>query len=317
MGGTDNPALTRTPQLPPKRPLGRLGRWWRRDPLPASNAAAEPPADPLLAVGQTLRQRREERGLTLRQLALDTRISTAVLEALERGWRDRLPEATYLRTMVPLIERHLDLPAGSLETVLPDSERLPQDQRRQPLLRRFTPGSIDVFTTWQGTLLYGVLTMGLIYGVNLQQQHLAARGLLALRPIPPLPRQQQAKPAKPEQTLLNVYPDLRPLELAARGQGIGQLRRNRATPASATGLLELQLNKPSQLSLTSDSGVRTSLRNASGSITMPLSGGFSLAITPPPGSGERINWNGEPLPAQQGNPGKFIQTNSIRAKNRN
>ena len=307
MGSTDNPALTRTPQLPPKRPRGRLGRWWRRDPLPAANAAAEPPADPLLAVGRQLRQRREERGLTLRQLALDTRISTAVLEALERGWRDRLPEATYLRTMVPLIERHLDLPAGSLEPVLPDSERLPQDQRRQPLLRRFTPGSIDVFTSWQGTLLYGVLTLGLVYALNLQQQQLALRGLLAVRPIPPLPAQEQAKPPRPEEALLQLYPELRPLEQAARGQGVSQLRRTKPAPTLRSGLLELELSEPRQLNLESASGVRTSLRNASGSLSLPLSGGFRLQVQPPPGPSDRLSWNGAPLQPVKGQPGSFAR----------
>ncbi len=305
MASPDNPALTRTPPLPPKRPRGRLGRWWRRDPVPAPAGGSEPPADPLLAVGRQLRQRREERGLSLRQLALETRISTAVLEALERGWRDRLPEPTYLRTMLPLIERHLDLPAGCLNTVLPDSERHRQAQRREPLLRRFTPGSIDVFTTWQSTLLYGVLTLGLIYGVNLQQQHLASRGLLAVRPIPPLPAQEQAKPPKPEQALVALYPDLRPLDLAARGQGLTQLRRTKPAPTLRSGLLELELSQPSQLSLESASGVRTTLRNASGSLSLPLSGGFQLEVAPPPGPGDQVRWNGVPLPPVNGKPGQF------------
>ena len=206
-----------------------------------------------------------------------------------------------------LIERHLDLPAGCLEPVLPDETPEQQGPRREPLLRRFTPGSIDVFTTWQGTLLYGLLTLGLIYGVNLQQQQLAARGLLALRPIPPLPPQEQTKPARPEQTLLSLYPDLQPLELAAKGQGVAQLRRSRATPPAATGLLELQLSQPSQLNLESASGVRTSLRNASGSLSLPLSGGFSLGITPPPGPADRISWNGEPLAAVKGQPGRYAR----------
>lgn len=305
MGSTDRATLTRSPQLPPTRLRDRLGRWWRRNPLPAANAAAEPPADPLLAAGQTLRQRREEQGLTLRQLALDTRISTAVLEALERGWRDRLPEATYLRTMLPLIERHLDLPSGSLVTVLPDSEGLPQDQRRRPVLRRFTPGSIDVFTTWQGTLLYGVLSLGLVYAVNLQQQQLALRGLLAVRPIPPLPTAEQAKPPRPEQALLTLYPELRPLELAARGQGVSQVRRARPGPPLRSGLLELELAQPSQLNLESTSGVRTSLRNASGSLSLPLNGGFRLRVQPPPGPSDQVNWNGEPLQAVKGQAGVF------------
>jgi hypothetical protein len=228
-----------------------------------------------------------------------------VLEALERGWRDRLPEATYLRTMLPLIERHLELPPGSLESVLPDNDRLPQGQRREPLLRRFTPGSIDVFTTWQGTLLYGLLTLGLIYGVNLQQQQLAARGLLAVRPIPPLPAREQAKPPRPERVLLDLYPDLRPLELAARGQGLDQLRRSPTAQPLRSGVLELQLAQPSQLSLDSASGVRTSLRSASGSLSLPLTGGFQLEIEPPPSPGDRVNWNGTALQPIQGKPGRF------------
>ena len=39
-----------------------------------------------------MKQRREAGGLTLRELALETRITTPVIEALERGWSDRLPE---------------------------------------------------------------------------------------------------------------------------------------------------------------------------------------------------------------------------------
>ena len=261
----------------------------------------------MLAAGQRLRLRREERGLSLRDLALQTRISAAVLEALERGWRDRLPEATYLRTMVPLIERHLELPPGSLETALPSSEqhRRFQGQKREPLLRRFTPGSIDVFTTWQGTLLYGLLTLGLIYAVNLQQQQLAARGLLALRPISPLPAADQAKPPRPDQALLQLYPELRPLELAARGQGVGQLRRAKPSQIPAAGVLELQLSQPSQLTLESASGVRTNLRNSSGSISLPLNGSFRLSLNPPPSAGDLVRWNGSPLQPVKGQPGQF------------
>lgn len=237
----------------------------------------------MLAAGQRLRLRREERGLSLRDLALQTRISAAVLEAIERGWRDRLPEATYLRTMVPLIERHLELPPGSLETVLPSGEQHRfQGQRREPLLRRFTPGSIDVFTTWQGTLLYGVLTLGLIYAMNLQQQQLAARGIVALRPIPLLPASEQAKPPRPAQALLQLYPELRPLELAAKGQAPASSR------AAAAGLLELQLTQPSRISL-----------------NLPLSGSFRLSLNPAPSAGDLVNWNGSPLQPVKGQPGQF------------
>ena len=72
----------------PRRLLG----WIRR---PRAESAAGGPSgveqDPLLLAGRRLREQREARGLNLRELAQETRISTPVLEALERGWRDRLP----------------------------------------------------------------------------------------------------------------------------------------------------------------------------------------------------------------------------------
>ena len=224
MGSTGRPALSRTPT--PLR--ARLSRLWRRS---RADAATPPerPVDPLTVAGQRLRLRREERQLSLRQLAMETRISTAVLEALERGWRDRLPEPAYLRTMLPLIERHLDLEPGSLESVLPAEELRHQQSRAGGLLQRFTPGSIDVFTSWQGTVLYGLITLGLIYGLNLQQRRLASEGLLTMAPLPPsstpAARQGPQPAGEAKQILLGRYPELRPLEQAASGQGLRLWRR--------------------------------------------------------------------------------------------
>ena len=217
---------------PVRSPLpARLLRWLRRDgraPVPAP----APEADPLLSAGRELRRRREARGLSLRDLALETRISTPVLEALERGWRDRLPEPAYLRTMLPLIERHLELQPGSLEVLLPPSDAGPAGrQRGGSFLRRFTPGSIEVYSSWQGTVVYGLLTVGLIYALNLEQQRLAGAGLLALRPVPPLPVQQAPSEARPEANLLAEMPELRPLEQNHLQLALRQLGRP-ADPAA-------------------------------------------------------------------------------------
>ena len=179
--------------VPPLPPVAvRLARRLRL-PLAAPGAAESasngpPELDPLQEAGRQLRLAREARGLGLRQLAQETRISTTVLEALERGWRDRLPEPTYLRTMIPLLERHLAMPTGSLQPVVPPNPRqLHEGPGGKGRLRRFTPGSIDVFTSWQATLLYALLTLGLIHLLNLQQFQLASRG-----------GPQQPSPAAPE-----------------------------------------------------------------------------------------------------------------------
>ena len=204
--------------------MRRLLQAWRRAfPGKARDAPASA-QDPLQKAGLLLRQAREHQGLALRQLALETRISTPVLEALERGWRDRLPEAAYLRTMLPLLEHHLQLSPGSLAGALPSARASSlRGQRPGPLLLRFTPGSIDVFTTWQGTLLYGLLTLGLIYALNLQQQQLARQGLLSTTPIAPLEARHNSQSSQPN-NLLSAYPELAPLQRAARGQALARLQ---------------------------------------------------------------------------------------------
>ncbi len=297
---------------PVRSPLpARLLRWLRRDgraPVPAP----APEADPLLSAGRELRRRREARGLSLRDLALETRISTPVLEALERGWRDRLPEPAYLRTMLPLIERHLELQPGSLEVLLPPSDASPASrQRGGSLLRRFTPGSIEVYSSWQGTVLYGLLTLALIYGLNLEQRRLAADGLLALRPVPPLPVEQQHREASPQASLLAAMPELRPLEqnrLQLALRQVGQATAAATAPARAAsegnGVLVLRLQQPTRVALNSGRGARTDLQGVRGELALPIEGGFQLQLEPAPapgGDGPSVEWNGEvlaPLPGQ-------------------
>ncbi len=258
----------------------------------------ERPQDPLLLAGQQLREARESRGIGLRQLALDTRISTAVLEALERGWRDRLPEAAYLRTMLPLLEHHLELPGGCLDGVLPPEQDRRNGRRRDSVLLRFTPGSIDVFTTWQGTVLYAVLCGALLYGLNLQQRQLAAQGLNVLRPIQPLSAAQtdQANLEDADRAILGAYPDLRPLGKAAAGQGLQRLRRETSQnrPDLALGLLRLELARPTLVSLRSERGVETKLPAVQGSLSLPVLPPFSLRLEPAPAAGS-VRWNGQPL----------------------
>ena len=300
MAGTGCTALSR---LAPTSPSSWL-RFWRRRPTASTPQSLAPrPEDPLLAAGRHVRQQREARSLSLRQLAQRTRISTAVLEALERGWRDRLPEPAYLRTMLPLIEAELELPSGSLAAALPREQR---KATRRVAQQRISPGSIDVFRSWQGAVLYGVLCLGLLYALNLEQQRLAAEGRLALRPIPPLPPSQHAEPPPAGASLLRAYPELRPLDVAARGQALGLLGRDVPGDASfSPGVLELQLSPSSQVSLRSEGGLSTTLNAAQGQMHLPLTSPFQLRIQPAPSRASQVRWNGQPLMPLRGRPGQF------------
>ena len=67
-------------------------------------------------LGQLMKQSREDEGMTLRELALETWITTPVIETLERGWSDRLPEHAYLASMLSQLERRPGADAGHVET---------------------------------------------------------------------------------------------------------------------------------------------------------------------------------------------------------
>jgi hypothetical protein len=241
----------------------------------------------------------------LRQLAQDTRISTAVIEALERGWRDRLPEPAYLRAMLPLLERHLGLAAGSLDAALPPRRSEMRGSGREPLLRRFTPGSIDVFTTWQGTVLYALVTLGLIQLLNLQMFRIASRGLLSTRPIPVLDRSTAPLTAT-QGAVLEAYPDLRPLSKAAAGQGLLQLRKSAMGPGPdlSLGELQLRLQEPTRVEVRSPRASAISLEAVQGQLSLPVLPPFRLELTPPP-SPEAVRWRGAPLTPKAGSPGAY------------
>lgn len=285
-----------------------LARLWRRAGGESLGAGApqDPAQDPLVSAGLLLRQAREARGLNLRQLALETRISTPVLEALERGWRDRLPEMAYLRTMLPLLECHLGLERGSLRQALTATEPLQarrhRGQARQPLL------SVQLFSTWQGTAVYGVVMLLVLYALNLEQRRLAARGLLALNPLPPMAeRARQALPPVGSDLLLTLYPELRPLALARQGQALAVLRRpdpvgSAGSPPAqppqqpaAGGVLSLQLSRPTRLQLRSADGQRQTLQLGAGELQLPLLAPAELIVEPAPEQGLAVLWNGAPL----------------------
>ena len=293
-----------------------FARLWRRAHGEGARAGAPPVVDqdPLVAAGHRLHQAREERGLSLRQLALETRISTPVLEALERGWADRLPEMAYLRTMLPLLERHLGLERGSLGQALaaaePQQARRIRAQVRQPLL------SVQLFSTWQGTAVYGVLLLLVLYALNLEQRRLAAQGLLALNPLPPLAESaQRTLPPAGSDLLLALYPELRPLALAQRGQALAVLRRPEPVPAvasttpgqsqqpAASGVLSLQLSRPTRLLLSSGDGQRQTLQLGAGELLLPLASPTELILEPAPEQALEVRWNGEPLRPEA--PGRY------------
>lgn len=77
-------------------------------------------------LGQRLRQAREERGLALLQVEIDTRIRSAVLQALENGDLDNLPPEPFLRGLIRSYANYLHLdPKEVLELYAADVSPTP------------------------------------------------------------------------------------------------------------------------------------------------------------------------------------------------
>ena len=266
---------------------------WRRKRQSEAEVPDQPlTAAPLIEAGQRLREHREQRGLSLRDLSREVRITTPVLEALERGWSDRLPEPAYLVAMLHRLEQYLQLEHNSLSGALPEDcfqQRLPQEQRRT----RFTLGSIDIFTTWQGSLVYIVVITVSLLGLNQQQRQLAIDNTKSFTPVP-LNLQQDSD------ALLQGLRPLAELRSQQTSDSVSKLLENQPLP----GVLEVTLQKPSTLTLSSEGGDRSSLKGATGTLTLQLLPPLQLNVQPAPAEGD-VRWDGIPQKAMNKQPGIY------------
>ena len=280
-----------------------LRPWWRRSRSTSVDVSDDLSRDATLReLGQMLKQRRETEGLSLRELAQETRITTPVIEALERGWSDRLPERAYLASMLPQLERRLALTPGVLQPVLPPAViRQRQGNLNQ---RRFTLGSIDVFTTWQGSVVYAALIALSLLTINRQQQNLALRNSQSLEPV-------RADLAALDQTAALLpsgdpqLDTLRPLDRARTRRPQDWLNAVGGLPVSGPGVLTFQLSQPRQLALTSGGGDRLQLQLQAGSATLQLLAPVQVVIKPPPEEVDQLLWNGQALMAEANRPGTY------------
>ena len=284
--------------------LKRPGLWWRRPRKGSSPVAgsAETQDQQREDLGLLLRRRREELGLSLRDLANETRITTPVIEALERGWRDRLPERAYLASMLPQIESRLALPAGCLAPLLPQSVVLQRGQAKGGL-RRFTLGNIDVFTTWQGTVVYAIVIALSLLGINRQQQDLALRNSLSLEPVRADVEAINRRPnlAGSDERIAS----LRPLEQVQQRTPQQWLELVSGALTQSQGVLEVVVAEPRELQLSSGGGDRVQFTASAGTLTLQLQAPIEVRLDPPAGVGDQVLWNGQPLPVDQQRPGIY------------
>ncbi len=138
--------------------------------------------DIFLEAGITMKKKREDKRISITNLSKKTKISINVIEAIEKGWTDKLPEKTYLISMIRILEDELNLQEGALNVFLKKDDRISSNKA----LRFFTPGNIDIFTTWHGSIIYIAIMLISILLINNYNIHLIKINSKTVQPIYPV-----------------------------------------------------------------------------------------------------------------------------------
>jgi cytoskeletal protein RodZ len=135
-------------------------------------------------LGETLRQARLDKGVSLADAARDTRIRRGYLEALEAEDPASLPPAVYTRGFLRSYAEYLGLnPQSMVELYQPAARREPVTQLRAAVPRVAIPRQIPVRPVLYG--IGGIVFAALLYfGWNWYQdvQHTLREGDTSLRP---------------------------------------------------------------------------------------------------------------------------------------
>lgn len=111
--------------------------------------------------GNALLEAREARGLTLRDIERDTRISTKYLQALEEGRLEALPAPVYARAFTRTYAQYLGLDASKLVQQLPGAKPEPELPRLPDVHREARAPLVSASWMVAGVVVVLLLVVGL------------------------------------------------------------------------------------------------------------------------------------------------------------
>ena len=120
---------------------------------------------------------RKKAGISLEQLSKETKISRNVLIAIENGWKNDLPEQTYLISMIKSLEIKLNIRRGGLNGLLT------QNSSKNISRLKLNFINIDFLNNWIGSVLYIIFMLLSILLLNSQQRYLIKINSVSNEPI--------------------------------------------------------------------------------------------------------------------------------------
>ncbi len=238
---------------------------------------------------QLLKVQRQEFGLSRIELAEKTRITPSVLEAIENGWADKLPERAYLASMLIILENELRLRRNSLNAILLRENK----KAKEKVFPSFSIGSIDFLRTWKGSFLYFTLIISTIFGLNHQQMNISRTFSNTVSPILPKPKSTEQKNQSPP-NVSNLF------HTNQISEDVNEFNLNwlttlltRSKSKASYGLLKLNLTRKSKLSIDGYGDYQANFNNIKGSIKLKVLSPVTIKINPQPTEIDQVIWKGK------------------------
>jgi len=236
-----------------------------------------------------LKKRREELGISRIQLAERTKITTSVLEAIENGWPDKLPEPAYLASMLIILENELGLKRNALDGILLGNKSKEQEKEFQSL----AIGNIDLLRSWEGGLLYFILIISSIFGLNHQQISISRRNTNTVEPMIAQNESIKIKKEIPQ----------RSDKVSQANELIEDISKPRLTwftslfphfqRKNSNGVLEIRLLQKSKVKISGKNKYQASFNNIKGNLKLRLLSPITIKIDPQPTQNDQIIWEGK------------------------
>ncbi len=233
-----------------------------------------------------LKEKREHYGLKRTQLALKTKISTTVLEAIENGWSNQLPERTYLMSMLTILENELGLNKGSLNPILRENYN-----RKRSNISTFSTGNIELLTSWQGGLLYIIFMLTFIFLLNQSQKNIAKKHMVTVQPIIETKLKKNLSNTKADKNIINFNKLKKDYYLNGSSNILSNLYKDFKVKSSQ-GKLDLKLQQSKTIIINNGTKDIIKITNTKGPITLYLMTPATLRIVPELTTGEVIIWRG-------------------------
>lgn len=260
--------------------------------------------------GNIVKTKRQELGLTRKALSEKTLISAAVLEAIEEGWPNKLPEKAYLSSMLILLENELKLSRGILKGAL----YIEKQKYSKPILRSFTPGTIEVFSTWQGSLLYILLMMFTLFSINTHQRKIALKNSSTFLPI-----NSEFKSLIEDNSIKTRTNNKNKKLLSPIINNLSQWKGliSNFSFLKDHGDLIIEIKDPKQITIKRFNKIKFKMDNVKGEINLNVSLPIEIKSKPPLSNGEKIRYKGKELLFEEKNNGLYYINSKFKVKNEN